>query len=57
MYCLENTRNVNKSQLKLNSKLPNISVNPQTYEVFSGGELLTCEPHDEVQIAQRYFLL
>ena len=54
---VENTRNVNKSHLKLNSKLPNISVDPQTYEVFSDGELLTCEPLDEVPMAQRYFLL
>ena len=54
---VENTRNINKSNLKLNSKLPNISVDPQTYEVFSDGELLTCEPLDEVPMAQRYFLL
>ena len=54
---VENTRNINKSHLKLNSKLPNISVDPQTYEVFSDGELLTCEPLDEVPMAQKYFLL
>ena len=54
---VENTRNINKSHLKLNSKLPNISVDPQTYEVFSDGELLTCEPLDEVPMTQRYFLL
>ena len=54
---VENTRNINKSYLKLNNKLPNISVDPQTYEVFSDGELLTCEPLDEVPMAQRYFLL
>ena len=54
---VENTRNIGKSQLKLNNKLPNISVDPQTYEVFSDGELLTCEPLNEVPMAQRYFLL
>ena len=54
---VENTRNINKLNLKLNSKLPNISVDHQTYEVFSDGELLTCEPLDEVPMAQRYFLL
>ena len=54
---VENTRNINKSNLKLNSKLPNISVDPQTYEVFSDGDLLTCEPLHEVPMAQRYFLL
>ena len=54
---VEDTRNIDKSHLKLNSKLPNISVDPQSYEVFSDGELLTCEPLDEVPMAQRYFLL
>ena len=54
---VENTRNINKSNLKHNNKLPNISVDPQTYEVFSDGELLFCEPLDEVPMAQRYFLL
>ena len=28
-----------------------------SYEVFADGELLTCEPLDEVPMAQRYFLL
>ena len=54
---IENTRNIDKSHLKLNSNLPNISVDPQTYEVFSDGELLSCDPLDEVPMAQRYFLL
>ena len=54
---VENTRSIDKSHLKLNIKLPSISVDPQTYEVFSDGELLTCEPLDEVPMAQRYFLL
>ena len=57
MYCRRKSSNINKLNLKLNSKLPNISVDPQTYEVFSDGELLTCEPLDEVPMAQRYFLL
>ena len=48
---------INKLDLKLNNKLPNISVDPQTYEVFADGELLTCEPLEEVPMAQRYFLL
>ena len=54
---VENTRNINKTHLKLNCKLPNITVDPQTYEVFSDGELLTCKPLEEVPMAQRYFLL
>ena len=54
---VKNTRSINKLDLKLNNKLPNITVDPQTYEVFSDGELLTCEPLEEVPMAQRYFLL
>ena len=37
--------------------LPNVSVDPQTYEVFADGELLTCEPAEVLPLAQRYLLL
>jgi urease subunit alpha len=42
--------------MKLNDALPNISINPETYEVRADGELLTCEPAAELPLAQRYFL-
>ena len=54
---VKDTRNVGKSALKLNSALPNVSVDPQTYEVFADGELLTCEPAEVLPLAQRYLLL
>ena len=54
---VESTRSINKLDLKLNNKLPNISVDPQTYEVFADGVLLSCDPLEEVPMAQRYFLL
>ena len=53
---VENTRSVGKSALKLNSAIPKMSVDPQTYEVFADGELLTCEPAEELPMAQRYFM-
>ncbi len=56
-FAVNNTRNIGKKDLKLNDNLPHISVDPQTYEVFSDGELLTCDPLDIVPMAQRYFLL
>jgi urease subunit alpha len=40
----------------LNSLMPEIDVNPETYEVRANGELLTCEPAKELPMAQRYFL-
>ena len=54
---VENTRNAGKSALKLTSALPNMSVDPQTYEVFADGELLTCEPAEILPLAKRYLML
>ena len=54
---VSDTRSVGKSSLKLNSALPEVSVDPQTYEVFADGELLTCEPAEVLPLAQRYLLL
>jgi urease subunit alpha len=50
------TRGIGKAQMKLNDALPDISVDPETYEVRADGELLTCEPATELPLAQRYFL-
>lgn len=49
-------RGVSKEDMVLNSWMPNIEVDPQTYEVRADGELLTCEPATELPMAQRYFL-
>lgn len=49
-------RNLTKKDMKLNSETPEITVDPQTYEVRVNGELLTCDPVDVVPMAQRYFL-
>ena len=51
-----NTRNIGKSDLKLNTAMPKVEVNPETYEVRADGALLTCEPATELPMAQRYFL-
>jgi urease subunit alpha len=50
------TRNLQKSDLPLNGYLPQIEVDPETYEVRADGELLTCEPAKSLPMAQRYFL-
>ena len=53
-----NTRSgINKASMKNNTALPKVEVDPQTYEVFADGELLTCEPAQVLPMAQRYFLL
>ncbi len=49
-------RNVSKLDMVLNDYLPQIEVDPESYEVRADGELLTCEPADCLPLAQRYFL-
>jgi urease subunit alpha len=55
---VQNTRGgIGKTSMKNNTALPKVEVDPQTYEVFADGELLTCEPAEVLPMAQRYFLL
>jgi urease subunit alpha len=49
-------RKVGKGDLKWNNAMPNITVDPETYEVHADGELLTCEPAKVLPLARRYFL-
>src|SRR5690606_1064862 len=57
MLAVENTRGgISKSSMLLNDAMPNIEVDPETYEVRADGELLTCEPATVLPMAQRYFL-
>ncbi len=49
-------RTVTKSSMIHNDYQPKIEVDSQTYEVKADGVLLTCEPANEVALAQRYFL-
>lgn len=53
---ISNTRKITKSDMVLNSKTPEIEVDPETYEVRADGELLTCDPAETLPMAQRYFL-
>jgi urease subunit alpha len=53
---VSNIRQLTKRDLKLNDALPQMEVDPETYEVRADGELLTCEPATVLPMAQRYFL-
>ncbi|MCQ8180593.1 urease subunit alpha [Methylomonas sp. SURF-1] len=53
---VRNTRNIGKSDMKLNDYQPVMEVCPQTYQVKADGVLLTCEPAVVLPMAQRYFL-
>jgi urease subunit alpha len=50
------TRHLSKRDMVLNSALPRIEVDPETYRVTADGEELTCEPAAWLPMAQRYFL-
>ncbi len=53
---VKNIRKISKKNMILNDYCPNIEVNPETYEVFADGELITCEPAKTLPLAQRYFM-
>ena len=53
---VKSTRNIKKSDMILNDWQPNISVDPETYQVLADGLDLTCEPAKVLPLAQRYFL-
>jgi urease subunit alpha len=48
------TRNLNKSHMLHNDFCPNITVNPQTFDVMIDGRVITCEPASVVPLCQRY---
>lgn len=56
LVACKNTRNISKTDMVHNNWLPDIEVDPQTYEVRANGELLTCEPANELPLAQLYNL-
>ena len=57
LVAVRNTRSgISKASMILNDATPDISVDPETYEVRADGELLTCEPASVLPMAQRYFL-
>lgn len=54
---VKNTRNLTKSDMKLNDYAPKtIRIDPQTFDVFIDDELVTCEPIHTTSLSQRYFL-
>ena len=49
-------RNISKADMIHNDWQPDISVDPETYEVIADGESLTCEPASSLPLAQLYQL-
>lgn len=49
-------RDLKKTDLKFNGETPNLSVDPETYEVRVNDEVISCQPQTELPLARRYFL-
>ena len=56
LVAVRNCRNIGKADMVHNNLRPQISVDPETYEVIADGQSLSCEPATELPMAQRYFL-
>ena len=56
LVACKNTRTIGKKDMILNDWQPDVTVDPQTYEVRADGQLLTCDPATELPLAQRYCL-
>ena len=50
------TRKLGKQHMLRNAACPEISVDPQTFDVSVDGELATCAPASELPLTQRYML-
>jgi urease len=53
---VKKTRNIGKKDMVLNDATPDITVDPETFEVKANGEILTCEPAKSLPLARMYFL-
>lgn len=56
LVACRNTRSITKRDMIHNAWMPNVTVDPQTYEVHADGLLMTCEPAKILPLAQLYNL-
>jgi urease subunit alpha len=56
LIAVKGTRDVKKKDMIHNDWMPNIEVDPETYQVLADGMDLICEPAEVLPMAQRYFL-
>jgi len=56
LFPVHNCRNIGKNDMVWNNKTPEISIDPETYEVKLDGKIATVDPAKELALAQRYFM-
>src|SRR5438874_2669798 len=53
---VKNCRSIGKQDMMWNDRTPDISIDPETYEVKLDGKIATVDPAKELAVAQRYFM-
>jgi len=53
---VSNTRKIGKKDMRHNDAMPDVEIDPETYEVRADGKRIACEPATSLPLAQRYFL-
>jgi urease subunit alpha len=53
---VKNCRSISKQDMMWNDKTPEITIDPETYEVRLDGQIATVDPAKELSSAQRYFM-
>src|SRR6266566_5210593 len=56
LHAVRGCRALGKRDMKLNDALPELEVDPETYQVRADGEVLRCEPATRLPLSQRYSL-
>lgn len=56
MLPVRNCRTIGKKDMMWNDKTPNLTVDPETYEVKIDDQMATVDPAKELSLAQRYFM-
>ena len=56
IFAVKGCRDIGKKDMIFNSAVPEIDVDPETYEVKVDGERIECEPAEELALTQRYHL-
>jgi urease len=50
------TRHIGKADMIRNTATPDVSINPETFEVIADGKRLWCDPLKKIPLSQRFFL-
>ncbi len=53
---VKNCRNISKLDMKYNDTIAEIEVDPDTYTVKVDGEIISCEPFNELPLARLYYM-